>query len=128
MSNISPNSHAVDDKSAASLPTNGERYLAMTIWLSGLFLGLAPSLVVYLVKRKTPGWLLDRTRESLNFEITILIYGLAALLALILPIGIILIPAVPIILILNLVVSIRGAARAYGGESYQVPLAFRLVK
>ena len=128
MGDISQSSHAADDKSAGSSPTKQERYLAMLIWLSGLFLGLVPRLVFYLVKRKTPGWLLEQTKESLNFEITILIFCLAVPLMLILPLGIILLPAIPVILILNLVVSIRGAAKAYCGESYRFPAALHFVK
>lgn len=119
---------AADQKKGGGLPTKEDRHLAMLVWLSSLFLGFVPGLIFYLLKRKNPGWLLEQTKESLNFGITIVIYCFASSVVLFFLIGLLLIPVILIILILNMVVTIRGATKAYGGESYRLPLVLHLVK
>ena len=129
MSEIPPDPHTADQRSATALPTKGERRLAMFVWLCGLLLGLLPSLIFVLAKRKASGWLLDQAKESLNFQIAIFILCFTALVAtFLIPFGFVILPAVPISLILNLVVSISAASKAYQGESYRIPLALHWVK
>lgn len=129
MGDISGNALLAERNSPDASPAAGERHLVMLIWLCGILLGLIPSLILFLAKRRAPGWVLDQAKESLNFEITIFILCFAALVAtFLIPFGFVLLPTIPISPILNLVVSFRAASKAYRGESYRIHWVLRLVK
>jgi uncharacterized Tic20 family protein len=62
--------------------------------------------------------------ESLNFQISVLIYAIISAILLLLLIGFILLPAVGIFW---LVFTIIGSVRASNGEDYRYPLTIRMV-
>jgi uncharacterized Tic20 family protein len=91
-----------------------------------MFLGI-PSLigplVVWLAKRDDP-FVEAQAKEALNFNISMLIYAIAAGISILLVIGIIALPAV---FIAWFVLVIVAAIRSADGEEYRYPFTIRLV-
>jgi uncharacterized protein len=95
---------------------------ALVASLVGLsFLG---PLVVMLTKGNESPWIRRQSVESLNFQLSILIYGIVAAITLVILIGFLLLPAVGIFW---LVFTIIGSVKAGNGEDYRYPLTIRMV-
>jgi uncharacterized protein len=94
--------------------------------VAGLFGGLSflGPLIVLLVKGNDSPWIRRQSVESLNFQISILIYAIVSGILIILLIGILLLPAV---LIGWLVFTVIGSVKASNGEDYRYPLTIRMV-
>ena len=82
-------------------------------------------LIVWLAKRNDSPEINEHGKESLNFQISMLIYNvIAAVLCLVL-IGFIILP---ILHIFNLVLVIVASIQASEGKFYRYPITIRLVK
>jgi uncharacterized Tic20 family protein len=81
-------------------------------------------LLVMLIKGNESPWIRRQAVESLNFQLSILIYGIVAAITLIILIGFLLLPAVGIFW---LVFTIIGSVKAGNGEDYRYPLTIRMV-
>jgi uncharacterized Tic20 family protein len=82
-------------------------------------------LIVWLAKRNDSPEINEHGKESLNFQISMLIYNvIAAVLCLVL-IGFI---VLPILHILNLVLVIVASIQASEGKFYRYPITIRLIK
>jgi len=108
--------------------TSDERSWAAIGHLSAFvqFLGI-PSfvgpLVVWLMKKDDP-FASDQAKEALNFNISMTIYFLVSVVAIILLVGLVLVPVVAISwFILVLVATLKAS----GGEEYRYPLTMRFV-
>jgi uncharacterized Tic20 family protein len=106
-------------------PTRDECNLAMLAHLLGIFTGFVGVLVLWLAKRGESGFVADQAREALNFQITMAIAFVAAIMLKVILVGILL---VPILFVVNFVFSILGAISASKGHRYRYPLALRLVR
>ena len=84
-------------------------------------IGILGPLVIYLVKNE-PGFVKDNARESLNFQLTII------LLYIILFITVIGIFLWWVVALLNTILVIVAAIRASENLVYRYPLSFRLIK
>jgi uncharacterized Tic20 family protein len=84
-------------------------------------------LIIWQIKKEQYPFVEDQGKESLNFQITMLIYSLVASLTLFLCIGTILLPAVAIV---DIVFTIVAAIKANDGIRYRYPkyLNLRLIK
>jgi uncharacterized Tic20 family protein len=103
-----------------------ERLLALLSHLLAIVpgVGILGPLVIYLIKRDDP-FVRDNARESLNFQLTIIIlYIIAGVLVLVL-IGLFLFW---VIWIINAVLVIVATVRASEGQVYQYPVNLRLIK
>ena len=85
---------------------------------------IAP-LVIWLIKKDESPFVDDQGKESLNFQISITIYALVALLLTVIVIGFFLLLAVGIF---ALVMVIIAAVKANDGEKYRYPLCIRFIK
>lgn len=85
-------------------------------------IGILGPLVIYLVKKDESYFVGENAKESLNFQLTII------LLYIILFITVIGIFLWWVIGILNTVLVIVAAVRASEGQVYRYPLSFRLIK
>ncbi len=104
--------------------TSNDRNIAVLTHLGGIFFGLIPALIVWLLKKDDSAFIGEQSREALNFQITVLIgYIVAWVLAWIL-VGLALLP---LIYVGNLVLCIVAAVKVSKGENYQYPLALRLI-
>ena len=89
--------------------------------LVGIGLLVGP-LIVWLVKRNDHPFIDDQGREAVNFQISVLIYGL------LLTISCVGIPLSIALGIADLVFVIVAAVKASNGEAYRYPLTIRLIK
>ena len=127
------------EPSGQDSPGSGElskdtRMWAMWCHLSGLagFLPIVPGigcviapLIVWQMKKEEGPFVDENGKEALNFQISILIYGIIAGLLIMACIGIVLLPAV---VVFDVVFLIIAALKANKGESYRYPLTIRFVK
>ena len=114
-------------------PGRDERNLAMLSHLLPFFgfmipgLNIVIPLGIWLVKRNRSPYLDHHARESLNFQITVvLLAAVWGILKMIL-VGFMLLPLVPVIIILVLVLMVRAAMKASSGDYYKYPFSIRLV-
>lgn len=101
-------------------------HLAAFIGFIGVPFGhiLGP-LVIWLVKREGMPFVDDQGKESLNFQISMTIYGFVAGLLCFVLIGI---PLLILLLIADVVLIIVAAIKANSGVAYRYPITIRLVK
>lgn len=90
-------------------------------WVALAFLG---PLVVWLVKREEHPFIAMHAREALNFNLSVLIYGVVAFLLSLLLIGI---PILIVLVIAWLVLTIVATVKAANGEEYRYPLTIRFI-
>jgi len=82
-------------------------------------------LIVWLAKRSDSPEIDEHGKESLNFQISMLIYNVIAGVLCLVLIGFIILP---ILHILNLVLVIVASIQASEGKFYRYPIAIRLIK
>jgi uncharacterized Tic20 family protein len=100
------------------------RNVAVLVWVGTIFFSFVPSLIVYLIK-KDDAYVLDQSKEALNWSITVIIGWFAGVILTLVFIGVL----VFIVLVLaNLIFGIMGAVAASSGQQYRVPFAIRLIK
>jgi len=116
----------------AAMNEKDARTWAMLCHLGGLGVYVIPTighilapLIVWLIKKDESPFVDDQGKESLNFQISITIYALVALLLMRIIIGFILLPAVGIF---DLVMVIIAAVKANSGEKFRYPLCIRFIK
>jgi uncharacterized Tic20 family protein len=103
--------------------------------LAGALLGGVPAflgpLLVWLIRRDTGDrFSTEHAREALNFNISVVIYAVAAVVLTIFTLGlalVIIIPVALVVVIAYLVATVRAAMAASRGEGYRYPLTIRLV-
>jgi uncharacterized Tic20 family protein len=107
-------------------PTSDERILAVLSHVLAIVpgIGIFGPLVIYLVKRGESGFVEANARESLNFQITILIGYVIGFILILLIVGIFIVWALGI---LNLILVIVAAIRASENKIYRYPFNLRLV-
>ena len=82
-------------------------------------------LIVWAIKKDEFPLVNDQGKESINFQISMLIYGAVAAALLFVGIGFLLVPAWAVA---EIVLVIIAALAANNGEQYRYPLTLRLVK
>jgi len=101
--------------------------LCHLVALSGFVIPLGSiigPLVIWLIKRDTSSFIDSQGRESLNFQISIVIYGIISAILILVGIGILLSIAVGIFW---LVMTIIAAVKANEGVAYRYPLTIRFL-
>jgi uncharacterized Tic20 family protein len=104
---------------------------ALTIFV-GIPLGnvLGP-LLAWLIKKDAMPLVDDQGKESLNFQLSLLIYTAVAWIPVVLIIGLPLLPLSILVTlavaIFGVVMTIIGGLKAYEGEYYRYPLTLRLI-
>jgi hypothetical protein len=84
---------------------------------------IAP-IVIWQMKKHESEFVVDQAKESLNFQITLIIYSLISILLCFIVIGFFLIFA---LVIFGLIMVIVGGIRANEGEYYRYPMCIRLI-
>jgi uncharacterized protein len=84
-----------------------------------------PPLVIYLAKKDESEFVADQARESLNFQITVLLLALVCLPFLCILIGI---PMLIVLGLFQLVMVIVASVKASDGQRFRYPLTLRLVR
>ncbi len=106
-------------------PDSNEKLLIILCHLS-LFLGVGIifPLIIYLVKKSESEKIAAHARESLNFHISLIIYGLASIFLCAIFIGF---PLLLALMVMALVLPIMAAVKASEGNFYRYPFCLRLV-
>lgn len=82
-------------------------------------------LVIWLIKRDVYQFVNEQGKESLNFQISVTIYALAALLLSIILIGI---PILIALFFFNFIMVVVAAIKANDGYHYRYPLSIELIR
>lgn len=98
--------------------------LVLLLWLGSIFFGFIPGLLMYLLK-KDDAYVLDQSKEALNWSITALIGYVAGMILTVILVGVLVMAAVGIC---HLVFCIMGVIAASSGKPFRVPFALRLIK
>ncbi len=110
---------------AGYAPTSDEKTMAVLSHILTLVAPLLAPLIIYLVKKDESKFVESHSKESLNFQITVIIIGIIGIILVILLIGILILWALGIVtLILVIVASIRASE----GKLYRYPFNLRLIK
>ena len=123
-----------DNVTAPPPPPSGaapqeDRTIALITHLSGIVAGFVVPLIMWLINKDKPekSWLTDQSKESLNFQITIVIALVIAIILMTVTLGLLFfLPA--LVGIVNIVFCILGGVASNKGESYRYPFALRLIK
>ena len=119
---MADNSYLGTDEAPVIPPTSDEKTMALLAHvLTFVFPILAP-LIIYLVKKDESSFVAYHAKESLNFQITLLIVCFA------LAITIVGIFVIWIALILAYILVIIATVRASEGKLYKYPFCIRLIK
>lgn len=106
-------------------PTSDEKTMAILSHILCLVAGFLAPLIIYFIKKDESAYVREHAKESLNFQITmIILYIISAILVLIL-IGILLIWALAIA---DLILVIIATIKASENKMYRYPFNFRLIK
>lgn len=109
----------------AQLGDADQRLWATLAHAGAIILGFIAPLVVWLVQKGKGQFVEEQSKEALNFQILVLIAGVAAGILSFIGIGLIL---YPLIWVANLVFCIMAAIAANKGEAYRYPLNWRIIK
>jgi uncharacterized protein len=122
--------------SSADLPAEARTW-AMAAHLSalvGALVGGLPAfvgpLVIWLVRKDSDGFTAAHALEALNFNLSVIIYAVAAMLAVILTLGLAIVVIALLFLpavVLYVVVTLKAAVRANNGDLYRYPLSLRFI-
>jgi uncharacterized Tic20 family protein len=117
--------------SPAAVSRKEERQWAMLSHLGTFSAVLIPfgniivPLVIWQVKKGESPFAVEHSKESLNFQISLLIYYIAATLLILIVIGFILFIG---LFIFNIIMVIIAGIKANEGEPYQYPMTIRFIK
>lgn len=111
---------------ADPVPTSDEKTLALVMHILGLVgFGIISTLIIWLIKKDESAFLNKAGKELLNFQISLIIYLIAAAILTFCLVGI------PILIAIgfgSLVLEIIGIIRISEGKIYRYPAILRLVK
>lgn len=104
-----------------------QRTMAMLSHLLGILTGFIGALVIWLINKDKPGtdFVVDQSKEALNFQITITIGMIVSVVLSVVIIGFFLMFA---LWIANLALSIMAGIKANEGMVYRYPFTLRLIK
>lgn len=109
--------------------SDDDRMLAMLCHLLAIFTGFVGPLILWIVKKDSSPFVAHHGRESLNFQITLLLVmtclGAATFILMFVLIGIVLVPVLIVVPILALVAEIIAAVAAQKGEWFRYPCCIR---
>jgi len=84
---------------------------------------LAP-LIIWLVKKDQSQFVADQAKESLNFQISLIIYAIIGGILIIVLIGFLILG---VVIIGGIILTIIATIKANSGEHYRYPLTIRLI-
>lgn len=103
-----------------------DRTIALITHLSGIIASFIVPLIIWLINKDKPekSWITEQAKEALNFQITIVLAWIVAIVLSFVAIGFLL---YPVIWIGNLIFCILAGVAANKGENYRYPVTLRLV-
>lgn len=105
-------------------PTADEKNLALLSHIGTFLGGFVVPLIVWLVKKDESAYVARHAKESLNFQISLIIYFVASAILMFIVVGIVMIFALSIF---SLVVVVLATIAGSQGKDYQYPLCIRFI-
>jgi hypothetical protein len=105
--------------------SSDSKMMAMLCHLLAIFTGFIAPLIIWLIKKDEDEFVNDQGKESLNWQILMLIGYIIGVITSPICIGVPILIAVPI---LSLIFCIIASIKANSGEKYRYPQPFRLIK
>lgn len=102
-----------------------DKTMALLSHILAIVGGFIAPLVIWLIKKDQSLYVSEHAKESLNFQISMMIYFFGAFILMFLIIGAFI---MPVLAILNLVFIIIATIKASNGEAYRYPMTIRFVK
>lgn len=108
-------------------PTNDERILGVLSHILAIVpgIGILGPLVIWLLKRNESSFVEANARESLNFQLTVIVGWIISGILVVVAIGWLLLAVVGI---LNVVLVVMATVKASENMIYKYPISLRLVK
>ena len=130
MDPLHQNSFGGSEEKPINAPSSEERTIAilshLLTFLTSIFVaGFVPPLIIYLWKKDESKYIAEHAKESLNFQLTLLICYFIAGLATLVLIGFVLLGIVALI---QLILVIIAAIKASDNIIYRYPFCIRFVK
>ena len=100
--------------------TENDRLYSLFMHIGGLVVSFLVPLIMWLIKKDDSPFIDHHGRQSLNFQLSILIYFVVSFVLIIVFVGILLII---VVIVLDIVFSIIAGVKAYRGEYYRIPIA-----
>ncbi|MBN2372036.1 MAG: DUF4870 domain-containing protein [Vicinamibacteria bacterium] len=107
-----------------SMPTKDERNLGMLAHLLGIFSGFIGPLIIWLIKKDESAFVDDQGKESLNFQLTLLIAYFVSFVLMFLCVGYFTFLAAWVV---GIIFSVIGTTTANRGERYRYPICIRMI-
>lgn len=107
-------------------PSSDDRLMAVLAHVLALVYGVGVfgPLVIYLLRKDQSEFVRENAKESLNFQITVLILALVCIPLCLIAIGFVLLW---VLAVMNVVLVIMAAVKANDNRIYRYPVNFRLV-
>lgn len=102
-----------------------EKLWAALVQLGGIFFGIIPALIGFLLLRHRGPFLREHTIAALNWQITLLLAYFVGVVTSVLLVGFLIVAAAGV---MQLVYGIIATMRAYNGQLYTYPLAIRFIQ
>lgn len=109
----------------ATPPTQDEKNIALLCHIGTFFGGIIVPLVVWLLKKDDSEFVTHHAKESLNFQISLLIYVVVASVFMVIFIGIFMLVALSVLAIVFIILATVAAA---SGKYFSYPLTIRFLK
>jgi len=120
-----PNSFLGSEEQPLYTPTSDERTLAILSHVLCLVTLFWAPLIIYLLKKDDSKFVAEHAKESLNFQISLIIYGIIFCILIIVIIGIFLLWALSLAALILIIVA---TIRASEGKIYRYPFCIRLIR
>lgn len=113
------------EQTALIPPTSEERTMAILSHILCIFVWFIGPLVIYLIKKDESTFVSSHAKESLNFQLTLLIGWMVVCILIWFVIGI---PLAIFLWIANIVLVIMATIKASEGKLYKYPFSIKFVK
>ncbi len=129
-----PDTRPLESKTSPEEKNVKTGYNALAMWchlgtFAGVFFPLGGNfiapLIIWLLKKDEDALVDDQGKESINFQISIFLYGIVASLLMVLMVGIFLLMALGLFAVIQVIMASIAASK---GEKYRYPLCIRLIK
>ena len=110
---------------ARSDVTNDDRQMATLAHALTLVAGFLAPLIIWITKKGESAFVDEHTKEALNFQLTMLIGWMIAVISAVVLIGFLF---MPVLIVVQYLFPILAAIAANRGEYYQYPLNIRMIK
>ncbi len=112
------------DSQPVTPPTSDEKTLALLSHILTFIAPLLAPLIIYIIKKNESSFVAAHAKESLNFQITLILAFFVSAILIIVLVGILLIWLIGILATILIIVA---SVRAYEGKLYRYPFCIRII-